>query len=71
MTNATLTEKDADKLDSPKSLAAFINTTPQTVRNLFHAGIIPARIAVGKVIRFDREEAMAALAAHSNRRAAR
>lgn len=56
-----------DNLDTPRDLARVIKATPQTVLNLFHGGIIPARIAVGRIIRFDREEALAALAAHSRK----
>jgi hypothetical protein len=55
------------ELDTPATLAAAIRTTPQTVNTWHRNGIIPARICIGRVIRFDRREALEALAAHSNR----
>lgn len=60
-------DTDNGNLDTPRDLARIIKTTPQTVLNLFHDGIIPARVAVGRVIRFDRAEALAALAKHSKK----
>lgn len=55
----------AEKLDTPREIAALIRTTPQTVLNYHRAGIIPARINVGRVIRFNSAEVLAALATHS------
>ena len=55
----------AEQLDTPATLAEAINTTSVTVLNLFHKGIIPAKIACGRLIRFDRAEALAALESHS------
>jgi excisionase family DNA binding protein len=55
------TNQDESALDTPASLAELLNTTPQTILNWFHAGHIPAKIAVGRLIRFDRQEALAAL----------
>jgi hypothetical protein len=57
----------AEQLDTPRSFARVINSTPQTVLNWHHAGILPAKIAVGRIIRFDRAEAIAALAAHGKK----
>lgn len=62
---------DLLELLTPSQLAREIRTTPQTVNNWHRAGIIPARIAVGRIVRFDRREALAALAAHSNQGGAR
>lgn len=50
-----------EKLDTPREFAQVINTTGQTVRNWIRAGIIPAKINVGRIIRIDRHEALAAL----------
>lgn len=55
----------AEQLDTPAEFAGVINTTSATVLNLFHKGIIPAKIACGRLIRFDRAEALAALEKHS------
>lgn len=60
-------EAVAEKLETPREIAAVIRTTPQTVLNYHRAGIIPARINVGRVIRFDRAEVLAALTAHSKK----
>ena len=56
------------QLLTPTQLAREINTTPQTINNWHRAGIIPARIAVGRVVRFDRSEAFEALAAQSRKK---
>ncbi len=68
MKNATI-EESLDLL-TPRQLAREVRVTPQTVSNWHRAGIIPARIAVGRIIRFDRSEALAALAAASERKVA-
>lgn len=54
-------------LDTPRDLARVLKTTPQTVNTWHRRGIITAKICIGRVIRFDRAEALAALAAASNR----
>lgn len=54
-----------EELDTPTTLARVVKTTPQTINNWHRQGILPAKIAIGRVIRFDRREALAALAAHS------
>lgn len=51
-----------EKLDTPREFASVINTTGQTVRNWIHAGIIPAKVNIGRIIRIDRREALEALA---------
>jgi excisionase family DNA binding protein len=62
-----LTTKQADDclLETPREIANLIRATSQTVRNWHRDGIIPAKFAVGRIIRFDRAEVLAALAAHS------
>ena len=59
----------AEALETPRTLAAILRTTPQSVNAWHRKGILPARIAIGRVIRFDRNEALAALAEHSKREA--
>ena len=54
-------------LDTPRDLARVLKTTPQTVNTWHRRGIIPAKICIGRVIRFDRAEALAALAAASTK----
>ena len=56
-----------DKLETPREIAAVLRTTPQTVLNYHRAGIIPARISYGRMIRFDRQDVLAALAARSRK----
>jgi hypothetical protein len=55
------TVKPAQTLDSPATFARFVGVTPQCVRNWCNDGIIPLRIRAGRVIRFERESALAAL----------
>lgn len=57
----------ASSLETPKEIADLIRATPQTVRNWHRDGIIPARFAVGRIMRFDRAEVMAALANHEKK----
>jgi hypothetical protein len=49
-------------LETPKDIAGALKCTSQHVLNLYHAGIIPAAVSVGRLIRFDRREVFAALA---------
>lgn len=51
-----------------RQIAARYSVTKPTVFNWLRAGIIPARVAVGRVYRFDIAEVEAALARHSARR---
>ena len=70
MRNATALAQSletTEALETPRTLAAILRTTPQSVNAWHRRGILPARIAIGRVIRFDRNEALAALAAHSKR----
>jgi predicted site-specific integrase-resolvase len=57
----TTTTKPAQTLDSPATFARFIGVSAQCVRNWCHEGIIPLKINVGRIIRFEREEAILAL----------
>ncbi len=46
---------------TPRQLANRYAVTVPTVFNWFHAGIIPAKIAIGRIYRFDPDEVDAAL----------
>ena len=46
-------------------LAAELRTTKPTVLSWHHAGKIPAAVSIGRIIRFDREQVLAALAANA------
>lgn len=48
----------------------MLNCTPQSVLNLHHRGIIPAKVSEGRLIRFDRAEVLAALEARSKKEGA-
>lgn len=61
-----MTALDNDIL-TPAELAAEYKTTKPTVLSWFHKKIIPAAVSNGRVIRFNRADVAAALAAHSNR----
>jgi len=58
------------KLETPREIAAAIRTTPQTVLNYHRAGIIPSRISIGRLIRFNLPDVLTALEAHSRKGAA-
>jgi predicted site-specific integrase-resolvase len=57
----TKTVEPAQPLDSPATFARFIGVSAQCVRNWCHDGIIPLKIHVGRIIRFEREAAIQAL----------
>jgi excisionase family DNA binding protein len=59
------------RLFTPAEQAAACRVTKPTLLEWYHQGIIPAEIAVGRVIRFDPDAVAAALKTNSNRRAAR
>lgn len=63
----TNTVKPAQPLDSPATFARFIGVSAQCVRNWCHDGIIPLKIHVGRIIRFERESAILALNANSEK----
>ncbi len=52
---------------TPPQLARELKTTPQTIGVWHRKGIIPAAVACGRVIRFNRSEVLAALAANSKK----
>ena len=49
------------QLLKPQDLATILNVSSRTILNWYYDGIIPARIHVGKTIRFELEPVMAAL----------
>jgi excisionase family DNA binding protein len=49
----------------PRQVAARYDVTVPTVLNWFHAGIIPAKVAVGRIYRFDLDEVDRALKTRS------
>ena len=49
------------QLLKPKEVAEIINVTVPTVMRWYYDGLIPARLHVGRVIRFELEPVMAAL----------
>lgn len=65
-TDATPAAAELLQLLTPRQLAREIATTPQTIGNWHRAGLIPAKIAVGRIIRFEREAVLAALAAKTS-----
>lgn len=67
MQNATAPAQSLDLL-TPAQLAREIRTTPQTIGNWHRAGIIPAVVAVGRIIRFNRAAVLEALAAAGTNR---
>jgi hypothetical protein len=44
-----------------QELAVIINVSPPTILNWYYDGIIPARIHVGRIIRFELDAVMIAL----------
>jgi hypothetical protein len=49
------------QLDSPQSFSKLVNVTPQTVRNWLRRGVIKPTISNGRIVRFERQAAIAAL----------
>lgn len=54
-------------LSTPAEQAEACGVTKPTILAWYHAGIIPAAVSVGRVIRFDHDQVMAALAAHARK----
>lgn len=54
-------------LMNAKQLGAQLSVSAQVILGWYHAGIIPAEIAIGHVYRFDREKVAAALAEASKK----
>lgn len=67
MTNDTAPAQPLETLETPREIARALKVTPQTVNNWHRWGMIPARIAVGRVIRFDRHQVIEALEAQSRK----
>lgn len=65
-TDATPAAATMLQLLTPRQLAREIATTPQTIGNWHRAGLIPAKIAIGRIIRFEREAVLQALAAKTS-----
>jgi excisionase family DNA binding protein len=61
MNNVTPAAASRLQLLTPRDLARELATTPQTIGNWYRNGVIPAKVAVGRIIRFEREAVMAAL----------
>ena len=51
--------------DTPQTLAQALKTTPQTINCWHRRGIIPSVFTCGRVVRFNRNQVIAALAAQS------
>lgn len=58
------------KLTTPAEEAALCRVTKPTFLGWYHSGVVPAKYAVGRIIRFDHAEVMKALA-ELNREGAR
>jgi excisionase family DNA binding protein len=54
--------------DTPQTLAQALKTTPQTINGWHRKGIIPSVFTCGRVVRFNRNQVVAALAAQSKTR---
>lgn len=68
--NAPAQTLETLELETPREIARALKCTPQHVNALHRRGIIPAVVAIGRLVRFDRREVIEALAAHSSREAA-
>ena len=53
------------ELETPREIGRALKCTPQHVNALHRRGIIPAKVAIGRLVRFDRREVIAALAAYT------
>jgi predicted site-specific integrase-resolvase len=51
--------------DTPQTLAQALKTTPQTINGWHRRGIIPSVFTSGRVVRFNRNQVIAALADQS------
>lgn len=49
------------QLDNPATFAKYVNVSAQCVRNWCKAGMIPLTINAGRIVRFERGEAVKAL----------
>ena len=55
------------KLLTPEEVGEVYQVSGRTVRDWFHAGLIPAEVAAGRVFRFDLERVRDALAANAEK----
>jgi len=55
------------ELETPREIARALKCTPQHVNALHRKGIIPAKVAIGRMVRFSRREVIDALTSYSNR----
>ena len=51
-----------EPLETPQTFAKLVRVTPQTVRNWIRDDVIQCVICTGKIMRFRRSDALAALA---------
>ena len=58
-------EAAGEVLVTPRDLAERYRVTTQTILEWFHQGVIPARVAIGRVYRFEQGEVEAALREHA------
>lgn len=63
--NAGLRTLKEEQLLTPEEVGEVYQVTGRTVREWFHAGLIPAEVAVGRVFRFDLEKVKDSLAANA------
>ena len=56
---------------TPEEIGEVYQVSGRTVRDWFHAGLIPAEVAAGRVFRFDLERVREALAANAEKVRAR
>jgi predicted site-specific integrase-resolvase len=61
-------EPDFDIADTPQTLAEGLMVTPQTINAWHLNGIIPSVFTCGRVVRFNRRQVIATLAAQSHNR---
>ena len=62
MEQVTAPERNLETLVTPAELARAFKTSPQTINCWHRKGIIPAALACGRVVRFDKAEVLEALA---------
>ena len=58
------------ELETPREIARALKCTPQHVNALHRKGIIPAKVAIGRMVRFNRREVIDALTEASRKEVA-
>jgi excisionase family DNA binding protein len=53
---------------TPDQLGEMLQVSGGTIRQWHREGLIPARVAAGRIYRFDPEQVLEALAAHAERK---